>query len=106
MAEPDLFAWEPIIQAPAQRHSPTSLAAAAQIEKHIGPLHKRILDYLSAHPEGATDDELQTALEMNPSTQRPRRIELAAAGRIENFGTTRPTRSGRAATVWHIVREK
>jgi hypothetical protein len=105
VTEPDLFAWEPSIKAPAQRHSETSVAAAMQIEKHIGPLHRRILDYLAAHPEGATDDELQTALDMNPSTQRPRRIELAAAGKIENFGTTRPTRSGRAATIWHM-REK
>jgi hypothetical protein len=86
---------------PAQRHSPTSVAAAKQIRKHLGPLHARILAFLATRPEGATDLEMQAELKMDPSTQRPRRIELLAMGKIESFGTTRPTPSGRAAVVWH-----
>lgn len=103
MEQPDLLGWTPPpIPAPAQRHSPTSVEAAVKIQKAIGPLHKRILAYLAAHPEGGTDIEMQDALEMNPSTQRPRRIELAALGKVENFGCTRLTSSGRKATVWHL----
>lgn len=104
MIQPDLSAWEPAIKPPAQRHSHTSIAAAVAIEPHIGPLHRKILDYLAAHPEGATDDQMQEDLRMNPSTQRPRRIELERAGRIENFACSRPTRSGRQALVWHAVK--
>lgn len=102
MSDPDLFEWTPPLDPPFQRHSGTSKDAAQKIIKHIGPLHMQILEYLRARPEGATDGEMQDGLNMNPSTQRPRRIELAVAGRIENFGCTRPTKSGRSAIVWHI----
>lgn len=99
IAQPDIFDWTP--PPPFVAHSVTSAEAAQKITKHIGPLHQRILAYLKVRPEGATDIEMQEGLEMNPSTQRPRRIELAAAGKIENFGCTRPTKSGRNAIVWH-----
>lgn len=99
MTQPDLLTWEP----PAQHHSETSMAAAKQIKSHIGPLHTRILAYLAARPEGATDIEMQQELKIDPSTQRPRRIELVAMGKVVEYGTTRLTPSKRAATVWHIA---
>lgn len=52
---------------------------------------------------GATDEEIQRTLDMNPSTQRPRRVELVDAGLIEDSGRTAPTRSGRPAVVWVAV---
>jgi hypothetical protein len=51
---------------------------------------------------GATDEEIQTALDMNPSTQRPRRVELVDQGLIQDSGRTRLTRSKRAAAVWWV----
>ena len=98
MTEPTLFDW-----APAQRHSPTSIEAAARIEPHMNAMHIRILAYLRDCVAGATDDEIQVALDMNPSTERPRRIELAARGKIKASGETRKTRSGRNAVVWVIA---
>lgn len=99
MTQPDLLSWEP----PAQRHSETSVAAAVSIKKNVGKFHVAILDFLALRPEGATDAEMQSELGMNPSTQRPRRIELVTMGKVVEYGTTRPTPSGRAATVWHIA---
>ncbi len=108
MSDPCLFDWlghdkEPTPHAPFQKHSATSAKAAAKIEKHIGPMHRRILELLAKYPDGLTDDAMQTLLEMNPSTQRPRRIELASYGRIIPTDTTQLTRSGRAAQVWKLA---
>jgi hypothetical protein len=87
--------------APFQAHSTTSIAAAGRIGKHLGPLRLAVLEFLrGAGAHGATDDEMQVALGMNPSTQRPRRIELAAMGLVTESGARRKTRSGRQAAVW------
>lgn len=86
---------------PAQSHSPTSVAAAESIKCRIGPLHKAIVDFLTgAQNVGATDEELQACLNMNPNTQRPRRRELELSGVIKASGQTRKTKSGRQAVVW------
>jgi hypothetical protein len=91
---------------PAQRHSETSLAAAAAIEPDAATLRGKCLDHLRHAPDGATDEEQQEDLRMNPSTQRPRRIELLKAGWIRDSGKRRPTRSGRQAVVWIAVKQK
>ena len=89
---------------PAQGHSATSRQAAAEIEPSSGTLRGYVLAYLRGTGEtGATDEEMQTALNMNPSTQRPRRIELVNAGLAHASHVTRRTRSGRSATVWRAV---
>jgi DNA-binding IclR family transcriptional regulator len=62
-----------------------------------------VLELLAATPGGLTDEEMQTRLGMNPSTQRPRRIELARRGLVVEGGTRR-TASGRMATVWRVAR--
>jgi hypothetical protein len=90
--------------APHQRGSATSEAAAVAIEPRSGTLRRMVLDHLrqcGAH--GATDDEMQQALEMNPSTQRPRRVELVDSGLVKETSRTRRTRSGRQAAVWVIA---
>ena len=102
----DLFADPP---APPPRRevpkfvkgSPTSEAAAEAIAPTAGTLRARVLDYLKVcGAYGATDEEVQKALAMNPSTQRPRRIELFDAGLVVDSGEKRKTRSGRNAVVW------
>lgn len=89
---------------PAQRHSRTSVAAAEAIRPSTNRLRQRVLDYIESRgAAGATDQECQTDLGMDESTQRPRRWELAQARLITQSGTRR-TKSGRAATVWVAAR--
>lgn len=85
---------------PAQRHSPTSVAAAEQIKPSAGTLRERVYKFLLEYP--ATDEQVQDALAMDPSTERPRRVELCKAGLVEQVGEAR-TRSGRKAAVWKAV---
>lgn len=95
MNQPSLFAPRP----PAQMHSGPSLEASDAIRPKAGRLRERVLAHLRAHG-GATDDEIQAALDMPPSTQRPRRVELVRAGLVRDSGEKRKTRSGRRAAVW------
>jgi hypothetical protein len=85
-----------------QRHSETSRQAALDLYFRAGSLRDRVLRCLRDHPDGLTDEELQGILNMNPSTQRPRRIELCNAEPplVKDSGRTRKTRSGRNAVVW------
>lgn len=94
-------------QPPAQAHSPTSRGAARQIRPDASRLRGRVLGFLLERGDtGATDEEIQLALAMNPSTERPRRIELVEAGACCDSGRTRPTSSGRKAVVWLAAEEK
>ncbi len=90
--------------APAQLHSATSIAAAQAIEPAAGTLEWEVLDYLRlVGVHGATDDEIQEALSMQGSTQRPRRIKLFGKGLVTRGERTRKTKSGRDAVVWEAV---
>lgn len=92
------------ITPPAQADSETSVAAAESIEPTAGTLRAQVLEYLrKCGSAGATDEEIQVALAMNPSTQRPRRIELVRSGHVTDSGQTRSTASRRAATIWKAV---
>lgn len=97
----DLFSYAPPEMPPAQRHSATSLDAARSIREGAHSLRTRVLGYIVARGEhGATDGEIQQALRMEGSTQRPRRVELLERSLIRDSGRTRKTASGRAAVVW------
>ena len=86
-----------------QRHSPTSRAAAESMTPTtINACQRKVLDYLADHPEGATDEEMQLGIPMQPSTQRPRRIELVKLRMIEQAGEGK-TRSGRRAAKWRVA---
>ena len=90
-------------KAPSVRGSVTSAAAADSLAgEPLNALQRRVLEFLRARPEGATDEEMQRGLGMNPSTQRPRRIELARRGLLVEAGTRR-TSSGRNASVWRVA---
>ena len=92
---------------PAQRNSPTSQAAATLIEPTAGTLRAQVLAYLrEREAAGATDEEMQIALTMNPSTQRPRRIELEKLGLVLRTAQTRKTASGRDAVVFIAAGER
>lgn len=89
--------------APAQRHSKTSMAAAASLDgSTLNKMQRQVLDYLRTQPAGATDEEIAAALGMNPSTERPRRIELAKRGLVVEAGVKQAA-SGRKATAWRVA---
>ena len=90
-------------KAPSVRGSVTSAAAADSLDgTALNALQRRVLEFLRARPEGATDEEMQRGLGMNPSTQRPRRIELVRRGLVIEAGA-RKTESKRNATVWRCA---
>jgi len=94
----DLLSWRPA--PPAQHHSPTSEAAAESLPPSwLSAARLTVLRHLS-QCDGATDEALQDACGLNPSSQRPRRIECVERGLVEDSGRTAPTRSGRQAVVW------
>ena len=98
LTEPTLFD-EPM--PPHQRHSDTSRAAAASVRSSAASIRARVLEYLQRQgPKGATDDEVQRALNLPGSTQRPRRVELIRDGMVRDSGRKRPTSTGRAAAVF------
>jgi hypothetical protein len=90
-------------RAPSVNGSATSAAAADSLgPATLNALQRRVLELLAAWPQGLTDEEMQHKLGMNPSTQRPRRIELARRGLVVTCGTRR-TASGRNADVWRVA---
>jgi hypothetical protein len=84
----------------------TSATAAAAVEPRRGRLRAAILDLLARHPQGLTDDQLEVLLGESHQTVSSARNALMRDGEIrkatdDNDRTiTRPTRTGRPATVW------
>lgn len=92
--------------APYVRDSVTSKAAAKEIIESASTLRARVYRAIrDAGTSGLTDEEIQLSLNMNPSTQRPRRVELCDAGLVKDSEQKRKTQSGRQAVVW-IVNDK
>jgi hypothetical protein len=78
-------------------------AKASMTAEMLNAMQRRVYEFIRDQGEnGATDEECQRALAMNPSSQRPRRGELADGGLIVEGGT-RPTASKRKATVWRVA---
>jgi predicted ArsR family transcriptional regulator len=97
-AQLDLFGTH---HAPYQAHSSTSRAAAAWADASglAETARGRVLRCIIEHGP-VTDEQIADLLAMNPSTQRPRRVELEADGLIVNYGLDAPARSGRLAARW------
>jgi hypothetical protein len=101
--EETLDLWKAAARAPAQKHSATSVAAAEWLDGNtLNKLQRAVLELLRSEAAGLTDEEMASRLGMNPSTQRPRRIELAKRGLVVKAGT-RKTASGRSADVWRAA---
>jgi hypothetical protein len=101
MEQMDLFAARESKPLKYVRSSQTSLEAAIAAEPRAGTQRRRVLDLLREYPAtGLADHEMQGLLGMNPSTQRPRRIELVEAGLVKDSGNHRLTDSGKRAVVW------
>jgi hypothetical protein len=78
MTQLDLFA-------PAQRHSATSVAAAASMQPHLGAAQVRVLETIREH--GPLTDNEGIAITQMFNGYRARRIELLKAGLIREAGT-------------------
>jgi hypothetical protein len=87
----------------------TSEAAATSVESTRDTQRAHVLAAIRATGvQGATDDELQVALGLNGSSERPRRVELWQLGAIcmqrgeDGTPRRRRTRTGRSAVVWVV----
>lgn len=89
--------WRP---APAQK-AQTSKDAAARAEPGA-PNDRARIYALIVQAGPLTDEQIALRLDLNPSTARPRRVELVEQGLIEPASTA-TTRSGRSATTWRAV---
>lgn len=88
----------------------TSQAAAKLSQTRNPTKRQQIFDLIAASRYGRTDDEIQFMLNMNGSTQRPRRRELQLLGLIRPMfdattgrSITRKTATGHQAVVWVTV---
>lgn len=78
-------------------------ARASLTPETMNGQQRKVFDYIRDQGErGATDEECQRGLAMNPSSQRPRRGELADAGLIVVAGK-RMTSANKRATVWRAA---
>ena len=87
--------------APFVAGSSTSREAAERIAPAVNRLQLVVLRAIEAAGEaGLTDEQICEATGLNPSTERPRRVELERSGLVRDSEARRPTVSGRSAAVW------
>ena len=84
---------------PFVAHNEPSRQAVVAIRPVAGTLRARVLAAIEAAGERGLTDEEGCEQGMNPSTWRPRRVELEAAGLIRKVAE-RPGRSGRMMAVF------
>lgn len=99
-----LFGPVPDFRPPSVRDSPTSRAAAEAVAPRATSYREQVFRAIQAAGEnGLTDEEGVNVTGIGSSTWRPRRYELADAGRIRDSKRTRRTNSGCWAVVWVAV---
>jgi putative RecB family exonuclease len=89
---------------PFVRHSVTSEAAAKAMRPSAVNLRQQVFDYLKENGP-ATDKQIQGALQLSGSTERPRRIELVEEGRVAAMGQVTQA-NGRQAMHWGVVSDE
>ena len=79
----------------------TSLEALESVKPSTDVMRAKVAQFIRRRKKkGATDEEVQDALDMNGNTQRPRRWELIEEGFVKDSGTRRSTRALRSSIVW------
>jgi hypothetical protein len=79
----------------------TSFEAAQSMKPHAPTIRQRVFELIASCSVGRTADELEVVTGWRLHTITARITELAQAGRIEDVGERRKTRSGRKAIVWY-----
>lgn len=86
---------------PPHEDPDTSRDAAESIRGSAASLREQVLRFITRCGDlGATDEEIQFALDMGGNTERPRRRELEELGLVIRAGRTRLTSAHRRADVW------
>jgi len=97
-------ALRPLISGTTPETRATSTEAATSVRETKDTQRQRVYEAIrDAGRNGMTDDQLQEDLGIEGNSQRPRRRELQALGRIQMCTLRRKTRSGRTAVVWVVV---
>jgi len=94
-----------------QQHGQSETSREAAVRAPVKTSRRKVLEAFGRRAnwmtglliEDLTDEEIQTRTGMNPSTERPRRVELVEMGLIEDSGVRRRTSSGRSAVVWKLT---
>lgn len=82
----------------------TSNAAAASVQPSSASMEKQVLSFIRKQGNtGATDDEIEAALNFRHQTASARRRGLVLQGYVKDSGQKRKTRAGRPATVWRAI---
>lgn len=88
---------------PAQRHSPTSVAAAEKIRPKLQVRERMVLGlYIQAGPVGLTDNEAIAKNAVHPNGVRARRVALVEKGFLRHQGE----RDGSKIHVWTGKKEE
>ena len=85
----------------AREATHTSRQAALKVKPKTGKKRARVHSYLQQHP--ATDEQIETALNMSGNTVRPTRGTLVKDGHVIDSGLRRLTKAGNEAIVWRCV---
>lgn len=89
---------------PHEDGSDTSFDAAMSQIGHVKQLRARVLRFFElCGAFGATDDEIEAALDMAHQTASPRRRELELRGEVHRTAERRRTRRKRYAHVYVVV---
>jgi predicted HTH transcriptional regulator len=81
----------------------TSNAAYESVKPNLGTIKYRIASTVR-ETGSMTDDEIEVALDLSHQTASAARRALVKDGVLEATGDKRPTRSGRLAQTWRVVR--
>jgi len=81
----------------------TSLATQEKARPKFGSNRAKVFQYIFDQQErGATDQEIQTALNMPGDTLRPTRLSLLKDDLIYDSGKTRQNQNGNDCIVWVV----
>ena len=96
------FTIERNVVAISRSAHPTSASAALRALPKSGSKRKRVYDFIN-RVGGATDEEIEQALNISGNTVRPTRGSLVKDGFIVDSGLERLTKAGNPAIVWRVA---
>ena len=84
----------------------TSIEAKIKVEPKMGTINRKVYEFiLNRGLHGATDQEIQTNLNMSGDNVRPSRGQLVKDGLVIDSGITRKNARGNNCIVWRTIEE-